>query len=848
MKKIITFIALLTLTAGAWAADEASTTDDTTTTEESTDDSSSSSTYSGVEYTTSNYILDEDQKATTSDKDSIGNSSTSDDGTTTYTSSWWTAFSYYYMIPKGYTLTLSFTNHCNENGKPVGGEYHNVTALMVTSNNVRGDSNEFIGLTNTSYCWKASSDNHFSTGFPSDTTEMMKALNGATMIVKVARPSDEDSVYVTMEAKSSDGETLMTQQTFNTTEDSCKYLRAYLVVDSAMVTNLKSELKEGVDTSIDDGYPYPYISNGGQEVTSVGSSGYNTGWWSAFSSYYRIPTGYTLTLNYKVQNDGQGHSSGYYDTSLMVASDGTRYNHGYSEAGGVTVTDSIWNINSDDHFSYGYPSTLTESAKKLNGATVEMKIANDSDKVIITTTAFCTNDTLTQRINDNDIPFGEVIRAFLAVEEDYVSEITSSLSKGIDTEVSAGSYPYISNGGDEVTEAGSSSYTGGWWVNSDTTFTSYYLVPSGYELEISFTNHCDPSASAATISDYTSTGQCTALMVTHDVSQSDRRDTGVTFTEFVGLSDTGFEWINYNSRNYTIDSVNIKSDTNLSSVLNGAKITVTVSNFGTSLTAKMVAVKGDTTMTQTVSTTIDEQIVRAFMVPSNSYIDTITSTLSHVSYTRTNSSTSAYGTICLPYDATAEGATIYHVVGYGATTTTSDDGTTTETPSELYLEEVTEMEAGKGYVFCTTSKDTVVSFTMTSSIASEAVGDTLVGNLSTESLAVPDTCYILASTVSDGTTSYYWGNGTGNTVAQYRAYLNLGVFTETTPEATAAKKGWLSMSLAYDGDDGTTGIKEIATEEQSRYDDDAFYNLSGVRVTNPQKGIYIRNGKKYIFK
>ena len=755
------------------------------------------------------------------------------------------------MIPKGYTLTLSFTNHCSESDKPVYGSsyYNHVTALMVTSNNVRGSSKEFIGLCNTNYKWIGDDDNHFSTGFPSDTLTMMKALNGATMIVKVARPSDEDSVYVTMEAKSSDGATLMTQQMFNATEDSCTYLRAYLVASYTMVTNLKSELKEGVDTSIDDGYPYPYISNGGEEVDSVGSSDYTTNWWTAFSSYYRIPTGYTLTLNYKVESDGNGHSDGYFDTSLMVNNDSERngVSKNVKEAGGVTVTDSIWNINDDDHFSYGYPSTLTESAKKLNGATVEMKIANDSDKVIITTTAFCTdNDTLTQRINDNDIPFGEVIRAFLVVQQNYVSNITSSLSKGIDTEVSAGSYPYISDGGDEVTEAGSSSYTGGWWVRSDTTFTSYYLVPSGYELEISFTNHCSPSASAATSSDYTGeSSQCTALMVSNDVSQSDRGDTGVTFTEFVGLSDTGFEWRNYNnSRNYTIDSVNIESNTNLSSVLNGAKITVTVSNFGTSLTAKMVAVKGDTTMTQTVSTTIDEQIVRAFMVPSNSYIDTITSTLSHVSYTRTNSSTSAYGTICLPYDATAEGATIYHVVGYGATT--GDDGT--ETPSELYLEEVTAMEAGKGYVFCTTSTDTIVSFTMTSSIASEAVGDTLVGNLSTASLEVPDTCYILTSTESDGTTSYYWGKGNNNTVAQYRAYLDLGVFTEASDETTAAKRGWLRMSLETDGDDGTTGIKEIATEEQSRYDDDAFYNLSGVRVTNPQKGIYIRNGKKYIFK
>ena len=48
--------------------------------------------------------------------------------------------------------------------------------------------------------------------------------------------------------------------------------------------------------------------------------------------------------------------------------------------------------------------------------------------------------------------------------------------------------------------------------------------------------------------------------------------------------------------------------------------------------------------------------------------------------------------------------------------------------------------------------------------------------------------------------------------------------------------------------ENTTGIETIKSSEQ-RLGDDAIYNLQGVRVQNPtQRGIYIRNGKKFVVK
>ena len=223
-------------------------------------------------------------------------------------------------------------------------------------------------------------------------------------------------------------------------------------------------------------------------------------------------------------------------------------------------------------------------------------------------------------------------------------------------------------------------------------------------------------------------------------------------------------------------------------------------------------------------------------------------------YSREATTMGTYGTVCLPYASAICGARAYDVVGYG----TDDSGN----PSELYLQEVYGvLEAGKAYVYKTvaTTYDTqegYVTFTKAgaNTVSGATTGNALVGTLEESGVNVDDSCYILfADSVmeeggSDSTAVYKWGKGTGNTVAQYRAYLDLSVFEKSTDTTEAKANGWISMSLAYDGDDETTGIKEIVSEEENTIDDDVIYNLSGVRVTNPQKGIYIKNGKKYIIK
>jgi hypothetical protein len=97
---------------------------------------------------------------------------------------------------------------------------------------------------------------------------------------------------------------------------------------------------------------------------------------------------------------------------------------------------------------------------------------------------------------------------------------------------------------------------------------------------------------------------------------------------------------------------------------------------------------------------------------------------------------------------------------------------------------------------------------------------------------------LYAGTVS-GTTypiGFYKLASTTKYMVANKAFLDLS-------KATSSAKGIVYL----DFDDATTGINEInAAAQQPK--EDVIYDLMGRRVTNPQHGIYIKNGKKVIYK
>ena len=114
------------------------------------------------------------------------------------------------------------------------------------------------------------------------------------------------------------------------------------------------------------------------------------------------------------------------------------------------------------------------------------------------------------------------------------------------------------------------------------------------------------------------------------------------------------------------------------------------------------------------------------------------------------------------------------------------------------------------------------------------------------------------ATTADVTSNMLFGTANGTTVEDVSGttYLALsgGEFVKMNPGTIKAHKAYLSVNSSILGDDSklaisfddgdATAIDEVKSTKQ----DGVFYNLNGMRVNAPQKGIYILNGKKIVVK
>lgn len=196
--------------------------------------------------------------------------------------------------------------------------------------------------------------------------------------------------------------------------------------------------------------------------------------------------------------------------------------------------------------------------------------------------------------------------------------------------------------------------------------------------------------------------------------------------------------------------------------------------------------------------------------------------------TRENLTSDKFGTICLPFTATKpENAYIYNVKGVNSK----------DAPKTLYIEAAETLEAGKAYIFQSTNNQDIV-FTKTGGeeVTEPIKNEALTGVFDdTESVPAGEKSYIL----KNGEWRYVPQNN-NNTVAKYRAYLNLNN-AEVISETSAAKYTRMQVNGG-----GTTGVNAINAAAEN--DNTAIFNLNGVKVVNPTKGVYIKNGKKLIIK
>ena len=135
--------------------------------------------------------------------------------------------------------------------------------------------------------------------------------------------------------------------------------------------------------------------------------------------------------------------------------------------------------------------------------------------------------------------------------------------------------------------------------------------------------------------------------------------------------------------------------------------------------------------------------------------------------------------------------------------------------------------AGQGVLLISTNVSSMTLTEATENVAS-LTGNLLMPTLSQESVTFGANDYVLVKRNGE----FVFAKASGSTVQNYKnhAYLRLN-------------SNQANVRMIFDDNDAT-GINGIETDEQ----DAIYYDLMGRRVTNPSKGIYIKNGKKVLFR
>lgn len=174
-----------------------------------------------------------------------------------------------------------------------------------------------------------------------------------------------------------------------------------------------------------------------------------------------------------------------------------------------------------------------------------------------------------------------------------------------------------------------------------------------------------------------------------------------------------------------------------------------------------------------------------------------------------------YATFCLPYDAT---------VPSGLTAYTATDNRETVKLTAIGSGKIA---AGEGVVL--KGEEGTYTFVATTEDISATEGNQMVGVTEDTPLTSSDNAYMLTRKKDDGSIAFRL-LATDYTLGANKAYLKL--------ENNARNL----ISVVWD--DNATGIYDLSEKEE--VENGAIYNLAGQKLTKPQKGINIVNGKLLI--
>ena len=160
----------------------------------------------------------------------------------------------------------------------------------------------------------------------------------------------------------------------------------------------------------------------------------------------------------------------------------------------------------------------------------------------------------------------------------------------------------------------------------------------------------------------------------------------------------------------------------------------------------------------------------------------------------------------------------------------TNDGTSVT----ITFEDATSIEAGKPYLVKPTADITnpVFDFAGVAAGSTAVTGAEFIGLYTTQTLTAPNKKQLFLQN-----DKFYYPGTSDATLNAFRAYFSV---TEDVPEAAT------SRGIEIDIDGVSTGIDFI--ENKATGEVKVIYDLSGRRVANPTKGLYIVNGKKVVIK
>ena len=202
-------------------------------------------------------------------------------------------------------------------------------------------------------------------------------------------------------------------------------------------------------------------------------------------------------------------------------------------------------------------------------------------------------------------------------------------------------------------------------------------------------------------------------------------------------------------------------------------------------------------------------------------------------YTRTVTN-GRYGTICLPYGSNnMTGATFYDVAWMNVNVS----------PYQVYVDEVTELEAGKPYIFLATDTQIKVIYQ-----GDEATAPSNYNGLYGTFEAINDGAEGSAGNILED--NYILSNNAiikcrGNCkLSTNRAYFKLDEITRIEPSLAPGRR---RVALGVQGGNQTTGVDNLTEDGTIDPNVEGTYDVLGRQITEPVgTGFYIVNGKKQI--